>query len=132
MNTSQSTANFLGIAELKIQAPEFVAIQQRQKKDVLYQLNESVNTTVEQNRQKLFPIVSSLLFCAMNNIAIRKNRMTEEISKNYFGFELKQTTKSSKTISQHLRITHFTLPIGSKITRLAYLKKFCKFLGFSN
>ena len=55
----------------QMQASEFAAIQKRQKKDVLCQLNESVNTTVERNRQKLFPIVSSLLFCAMNDIATR-------------------------------------------------------------
>ena len=48
-----------------------MAVKINPNKEIIYQLDSSINKQVGENREKLFSILSSILFCATNNVAIR-------------------------------------------------------------
>lgn len=48
-----------------------MAVKINPSKEIIYQLDSSINKQVGENREKLFSILSSILFCATNNVAIR-------------------------------------------------------------
>ncbi|KAF0751547.1 zinc finger MYM-type protein 1-like [Aphis craccivora] len=52
------------------QTTDFLKIMSNKEKSVIDQLNTAQNSQIEQNRKKLVPILSSIIFCATHDLAI--------------------------------------------------------------
>ena len=66
----KSTYNLIGINNLVFNPRILLKLCQIKKKSILNQLNSSQYTTIENNRKKLIPILSSIIFCATHDIAV--------------------------------------------------------------
>lgn len=57
-------------------ANNFLTIIQRPELTIVSQMDRAVNKAVTQNREKLFPILSCILFCCTHDIALRGKEST--------------------------------------------------------
>ena len=58
-------------------AEHFVSTIRDPNKDIICQIDNSVKGTIEENRKKLYPIISTILFCGTNDLAIRGKDSTK-------------------------------------------------------
>ena len=52
-------------------AANFVALRNRKALPVDEHINTAYRNRIEENRQKMYPIISSIIFCGMHNLALR-------------------------------------------------------------
>jgi len=55
-------------------ATNFVAIQEQKSISICGQINSALQKKIEENRKKLAPIISSIVFCGMHDIALREKK----------------------------------------------------------
>jgi hypothetical protein len=53
------------------QLTDFLKVMSNKEKNVIDELNTAQHSRIEQNRKKLVPILSSIIFCAIRDLAIR-------------------------------------------------------------
>ncbi|XP_077287771.1 zinc finger MYM-type protein 1-like [Arctopsyche grandis] len=58
-------------------AEHFASTIRDPNKDIICQIDNSVKRTIEENTKKLYPIISTILFCGSNDLAIRGKDSTK-------------------------------------------------------
>lgn len=61
-------------ANSKLDADNFLAVHNRQKLDILCQIDKSVKEKVEENRRLLSPVIKTVIFCGRQGLALRGHR----------------------------------------------------------
>lgn len=86
-------------------ANEFLKTMKGQQKSVVEQLDSVLSAQMQRNREKLYSIVKTILFCGRQNIALRGHRESEEGSSNVGNFRelLKfRVDSGDKLLEDHL------------------------------
>lgn len=61
-------------ANSKLDAENFLAVHNRQKLDIVCQIDKSVKEQVEENRRLLSPVIKTVIFCGRQGLALRGHR----------------------------------------------------------
>ncbi|XP_060878228.1 zinc finger MYM-type protein 1-like [Metopolophium dirhodum] len=89
--------------DLVSQSTDFLKIMSNKEKSVTDQLNIAQHSQIEQNRKKLVPILSSIIFCATHDLAIRGKL---SCSGNFHDFLKFRVESGVSVLSEHLSTCH--------------------------
>ncbi|KAL5239903.1 hypothetical protein ACI65C_007313 [Semiaphis heraclei] len=85
------------------QSTDFLKIMSNKEKSVIDQLNTAQHSQIEQNRKKLVPILSSIIFCATHDLAIRGKL---SCSGNFHDLLKFRVESGDSVLSEHLSTCH--------------------------
>lgn len=80
----------------KTRANDFLNVMQCNMLNVLKQANSELQIQIEYNRQKLKPIISSILLCATRDLSRRRKMTTSRIFYNFVNFRIELGDEISK------------------------------------
>ncbi|KAF0755562.1 zinc finger MYM-type protein 1-like, partial [Aphis craccivora] len=85
------------------QSKDFLKIMSNKEKSVIDKLNTAQHSQIEQNRKKLVPILSSIIFCATHDLAIRGKL---SCSGNFHDLLKFRIESGDSVLSEHLSTCH--------------------------
>ena len=80
-------------------AENFMAVRRNPNKEIVCQLDDSIKRIVEANRQKLFSILSTILLCGTNDLALRGKEGSKGNMHQLLNFRIEA---GDKIIKNHL------------------------------
>ncbi|KAM4697848.1 zinc finger MYM-type protein 1-like [Rhinophrynus dorsalis] len=70
----------------QVDATHFLDIRKKPETSIVCQIDSAVKRQVEENRRKLYPVLSSILFCGTHDIALRGKKSTTGNVKSLYQF----------------------------------------------
>ena len=66
-----------------------MAAKRNPNREIICQLDSSINPTIEENRKRIFSILSAILFCGTNDLALRGKEDGKGNLQQLFYFRIK-------------------------------------------
>lgn len=83
-------------------ATMFIAVKDNPSTEIVCQIDNSIKCTVDENRNKLFPILSTIIFCGTNDLALRGKHSDDGNVQQLFKLRVEA---GDKVLKDHLELS---------------------------